>query len=348
MTTQKVVAITGGTGFVGRALIERLLATHAVRALIRTPDERTGAWQRRGCELVVGSLEQPGALADLVRGADVVLHCAATMGKSDAALSHRVNVVGTEDLARAALDADVRRFIYVSSISVYAATRKPDGVITEVVPPDRVDRLNHYGRTKHEGELRVRALSSALGLSYTILRPTNIYGAGSGPWFHQFERMLQRFPLALGDIPIDVVHLDDVVDAMVLAAYCDAAANETFHIGHEMLKLNEFICRVGRVIGRSARTLPPRLDRRVRWAVDTLYRTVTRRHMSMSLVHPVWYPHGKAQAAFQYAPQVGIDDGFARIALWYGRRSLPPKNLPEGGSDLAAVPLARWDRTKYP
>jgi len=51
---------------------------------------------------------------------------------------------------------------------------------------------------------------------------------------------------------------------------------------------------------------------------------------------------------FQYAPQVGIDDGFARIALWYCRRSLPPKSLPEGGSDLAAAPLAHWARTKYP
>jgi nucleoside-diphosphate-sugar epimerase len=311
MTMPETTAVTGATGFLGRALLERLLPAGPVRALVRRRDARVEAWERRGCEIVVGDLHDERALAQLTRGAAVVHHCAATMAKGDADLSHRVNI------ARAAREAGVRRFVYVSSISVFAATHARNRFITEGVEPERVDRLNSYGRTKYAGELAVRRLGSEAGLPYTILRPTNIYGPGSGPWFRQFERLLRWLPVALGDLPIDVVYMDDVVEAMLLAAGSPAAADGTFHIGHEMVRLNQFILEVARVTGQRARPLPRPLDALLRRAIDRLYRSITRTHMSMSLVRPVLYPHTLASAAFGYSPRVLLGDGFARVGAWY-------------------------------
>ncbi|MDH3497668.1 MAG: NAD(P)-dependent oxidoreductase [Gemmatimonadota bacterium] len=328
MTPPRLVAITGASGFLGRALLERLVPRQRVRALFRRHDDVSAAWARRGCEIVVGNLDDADALAYLVRGADVVQHCAATMGKSNARLSHRVNVVGTERLVRAAVDAGVPRFVYVSSISVFAATRRSDGTITEAVEPERVDRLNPYGRTKYQGEVRTRTLTAGTGTRYTILRPTNIYGPGSGPWFHAFERLLRRVPVAIGDLPIDVVYVEDVVDAMILAAGSPAAADGVFHLSHEMVNMNRFILKVAEVTGQRAWRLPRAVDRVLRGTIDRGYRTVTRTHMSMSLVHPAFYPHGHAHATFDYAPRVRLAEGFARLAAWYRPAAPAPTPRP--------------------
>ena len=325
MTRVAAAAVTGASGFLGRALLERLPAGEGVRALFRRDDERSRSWVARGGAVVLGSLADAPALDALVRNVDTVYHCAATMAKGDARLGRQVNVEGTERLARAAAEAGVGRFVYVSSISVFAATVRPDGTITEAIEPENAEKLNPYSRTKLEGELRVRAVGSDAGLPYTIIRPTNIYGPGSGPWFHQFERLLRRVPLAIGDFQIDIVYVDDVVEALIAAAQSPAAANRVFHVGHEMVRLNRFIREVARVIGRPARPLPPALDRAARLAIDRLYRVFTGTRMSMSLLGPVAYPHEDARRAFGYVPAIPMSEGFRRLAAWY--RSLHSTDL---------------------
>ena len=325
MTGIAAAAVTGASGFLGRALMERLPAGEGVRALFRRDDERSRSWVARGGAVVLGSLADAPALDALVRNVDTVYHCAATMAKGDARVSSQVNVEGTERIARAAAEAGVGRFVYVSSISVFSATRRPDGRITEAIEPERVDRLNPYSRTKLEGEHRVRAIADDAGLPYTIIRPTNIYGPASGPWFHQFERLLRRVPLAIGDFEIDIVYVDDVAEALIGAAQSPAAANRVFHVGHEMVKLNRFMGEVARVMGRAARPLPPGLDRAACLAIDRLYRAFTGTCMSLSLLGPVAYPHEDARRAFGYVPAIPMSEGFRRLAAWY--RSLHSTGL---------------------
>ncbi len=317
MTTTGTAAITGASGFIGRVLVERLRAERPVRVLVRRRDELADRWERGGVEIVVGDLEDDAALARLVRGSDAVFHCAAFMGKSDPRRSHDVNVTGTASVARAALVADVRRFVYVSSISVFGATRAPDGVITERARPRRVHRLNAYARTKFLGERVVRRLGATDGLAYTIVRPTNVYGPGSGPWFRQLAAMLARVPIAFGDLPVDVVYVDDVADAMVLAAGSPGAVGEVFHVGHEMVPMNRFMVEVAAVMGRRARLLPRGVDRVVRTLVDRGYRVATGTCMSLSLRAPVRYPHDRASAVLGYAPGIDLAEGFARLRAWY-------------------------------
>lgn len=313
----KVAAVTGANGFLGEALVNRLLTDHNVRVLVRQPSERSNAWKQRGCEVVIGDLDDEKALATLVKGVDVVYHCAVTFAKTDPALSHRVNVIGTEKVARAALAGGALRFIYVSSASVYAATLRGDKTMTEEVEPENINRLNNYSRTKYEGELAVMRLGRELGLRYTIIRPTNIYGLRSGPWFRQWERLLRKVPVAIGNIPIDLVYVDDVVEAMIGAAGSPAAEGGAFNIGHEMVKMNNFIAEIGRVTGHPAKILPSVIDRGLCIAVDRSFRLFTGSTMSPSLMRPVYYPHTKASQLFGYTPRFTLSEGFADLAKTY-------------------------------
>jgi len=313
-----VVAVTGATGCIGRALLAQLRSTATVRALVRSAAARARL-EADGIEGVTGDLNDAGAMKHLVRGADVVYHCAATMGKADRRLSEQVNVEGTQIIATAALAAGVRRFVYVSSISVYAATRTRHGTITEEKQPEHIERLNFYSRTKLEAEHVVRRLGRD-GLDYSILRPTNVYGPWSRPWFLQWEAMLRRTRFVIGDLPIDVVYVDDVAAAMVQVAAEHGGRNETFNIGHQAIALKEFIGRVGLVVGRPVRPVQRRLDAALRHAIDGGYRLFTGRSMSLSLTRAVWYPHDKAKHAFGYRPAIDLDRGFAALASWHAAR----------------------------
>ncbi len=163
---RRLAAVTGASGFLGDELVARLITRRPVRALYREPSARSAELHGHGCDVVPGDLDNERALAALVAGADEVYHCAATMARTDAALSHRVNVEGTERAARAAAAAGVRRFVYVSSASVYAASRREDNTYPETFEPEHVERLNNYSRTKYEGEQVVRRLAERDGLRF--------------------------------------------------------------------------------------------------------------------------------------------------------------------------------------
>lgn len=316
-----LVAVTGAGGFLGEVLVRELLARHRVRVLLRPPSAERPAWQAMGGEVVIGDLDDDSAVETLVSGADVVYHCAATLIKNDPSLSHRVNVVGTERLARAANRAGVRRFVYVSSTSVYGRTPRQANTVTEAIEPTHVDQLNNYSRTKYAGELVVRRLGREEGLGYTIVRPTNIYGLRSGPWFRQWERLLAKVPLAIGTVPIDLIYVNDVAEGLMQAAASTRSVDETFHLGHEMVPMRDLIQEVGAVTGRRARVLPRPIDRGLCIGIDRLFQWVTRTALSPSLVSPALYPHAKAKATFGYAPRFPLAEGFADLGRQYRNRA---------------------------
>jgi len=310
-------ALTGASGFIGSALLNRLGSGVERSALFRSPTASSEQWAQGGCRIVHGDLDDEDALAELVRGADTVFHCAARMAKSDLALSQRVNVDGTERLVRAAIAANVRRFVYVSSISVYSSSRRPDGTFTEEIDPDNRHRLNTYSYTKLLGEECLRPAVAGSGLTYTIIRPTNVYGPGSRSWFWQFEKLLHRVPVAFGNLPMNVVFIEDLVTGMIQAAEAQAAANEIFHIGHHTITMADFIARIGEVTDQRSHRLPRSLDYLVRWSIDNGFFAMTGKVPSMSLVRPARYPHDKAQRVFGYAPRYSLDEGFAETERWY-------------------------------
>lgn len=341
MSPQPHVAVTGASGFIGRTLVSRLGGRGPVSALYRRAGQIPAPTAGEVVRPVLGALHDPAELAELCLGTDYVVHCAATMSKSDRELSERVNVRGTELVARAAAEAGARRFVYVSSISVLGATRSPGGLLTEADEPTGLGRLNAYARTKYAGELAVRRVAAETGLEYTIVRPTNVYGAGSVPWFQMYERLVGRVPVAFGRVEVDVVHVSDVVDALIACTASPDAVNEAFHIGHEMVELARFIEGVAGVVGRETWRLPRALDGLLRFIVDRGYALVTGGRLSLSLTAPVSYPHGKATRAFGYAPIVDLEEGMSGLRSWYRARCLAEARVDPGH---AADPASRSTR----
>lgn len=147
-----ILAITGGTGFVGGKLLDLALAAgEEVRALTRRPQPA-----RAGMTWVEGALDTPAALDRLIAGADAVIHVAGVVNAPSREGFVAGNVAGTQGMVDAATRAGVARFVHVSSL----AAREP--------------RLSVYGWSKREAE----AVVAASDLAWTMVRPPAIYGPG--------------------------------------------------------------------------------------------------------------------------------------------------------------------------
>lgn len=298
-----VLAITGGTGFVGtRTITLALERGHQVRALTRRdqPEAPGVTWVR-------GTLEQPDRLLQLVSGADAILHIAGVVNAPDDAGFQRGNVDGTRNILAAAETAAVRRFVHVSSL----AAREPD--------------LSRYGHSKHGAEQLVLAAP----LHWTIVRPPAVYGPGDLEMRDVFR--MARLGLALMPPPgrMSAIHVDDL--ARLLLALVEQDTGRVIYDPDDGVEGGwthaDFARAVGRAVGRSVLPMPlpagllrlaARADGRLRGAKAKL--TPDRaRYMS----HPDWTadPNHRPPSTLWRA-QVPTPQGLAQTAAWYRANGL--------------------------
>ena len=157
--------MTGATGFVGGATMRQAVAAGwHVRALTRRPQPA-----REGVTWIAGALDDTGSLAEMAAGADVVMHIAGGVNVPTRAAFEAGNATATADVVAAARQAEVTRFVYVSSL----AAREPG--------------LSNYGWSKERAEIIVRES----GLDWTIVRPPAVFGPGDTEMLDLF-RMARR------------------------------------------------------------------------------------------------------------------------------------------------------------
>ncbi len=191
-----VVALTGATGFIGRALVPRLLAADwRVKALLRRPDS---ALEAEGVQAVRGALGADDSLRDLVADADVVIHCAGAIKARSRAAFQEINAAGTAGLAATAAAAPQRpRFLLLSSL----AAREPG--------------LSDYAASKRQAEAEVAR--HAGNLDWVALRPPAVYGPGDQATltlFKQFSRG-QAFLPRPADKRVSLLFIDDLIEAIL-------------------------------------------------------------------------------------------------------------------------------------
>ena len=295
------LAITGGTGFVGRRLIALAVeAGHEVRALTRRVQASD-----QGVGWTVGALDDGDALAGLVDGAEAVIHVAGVVNAPDRAGFAAGNIDGTKAMLAAATAADVARFVHVSSL----AAREPE--------------LSNYGWSKAEAERLVEASS----LAWTIVRPPAVYGPGD----LEMRDVFRAARLGLAFLPppgkISAIHVDDL--ARLLLAVAEGGKPRTVYEaddGHHWTHA-QFGNAIGRAVGQRVLPmhLPAPLLRLGAW-IDGLIRgngaKLTPDRVGY-LTHPDWTatPALRPPAAL-WAPQVALADGLADTARWYRAHGL--------------------------
>lgn len=257
-----VSLVTGATGFVGAALVRRLLAEGAaVRVLARARANRR-LLEGLPVEIAVGDLTDPATLDRAVEGCEAVFHLAADyrLWARDPEEIYRTNLEGTRALMVAAGSAGVRRIVYTSSVATLG-TRRDGGDADETTPVELADMVGHYKRSKYLAEDVVKELA-AQGLPVVIVNPS----APIGP------RDIRPTPTgriivdaARGRIPVfvetglNVVHVDDVAAGHLLA-YQHGRIGERYILGSENLSLATILETVAGLVGLPA----PRI--RIPWA----------------------------------------------------------------------------------
>ncbi len=196
------VLVTGAAGNMGTRLVKGLVDRgFDVRALVLPGDPLQGRLHDVSCEVVQGDITRPETLSGVFSGVNLVYHLAAVILSSDTSAYERINVRGTRNVLRGAMDSGVEHFIYVSSASVVYPKTTP------------------YSRSK----IRCEQMVCANGrMKYTIVRPTLVYDSDGGQEFMLFLKYLKKFPvvpfIGAGRALKNPVHADDIMQGLLSLA----------------------------------------------------------------------------------------------------------------------------------
>ncbi|MBN2449562.1 MAG: NAD-dependent epimerase/dehydratase family protein [Lentisphaeria bacterium] len=317
--------VTGGTGFIGGWLVERLIeAGWEVTCLVRA-GSRTARLEALGVRLVTGCLEAPPPCAVSGEAVDAFFHVAGVTRARSAAEYARANARTTEILFRGLGESPTppRRTVLVSSLAAVGPT--PAGV----APPDESvapKPLPGYGASKREAETAALAWAEVLPL--TIVRPPAVYGPHDRNFLPLFRVAARTglFPvLGWGRKCLAMVHVDDLVTGLLLAAGTPAAAGRTYFISGGNYGVDAVAEALGRALGRRLRVLriPSPLARlageagEILWSLTGRTRIVCRRKVT-DMLQPNWTcVFDRAGAELGYRPRIDLATGFRQTALWY-------------------------------
>lgn len=234
-TTPPFDVVTGASGFIGGALMRRLLGEgRTVRAVSRRPPPARDAPEQAGrLEWVQADLRDPGALGDALVGAAAVFHVAGLVDMAAGFEEARAaNVETTRTVCAAAARAGVGRLVFVSTCDVFGAPA-PGEVIDETTPYRRWGLP--YPDTKIEASRVVRD-AGARGLPVSLIYPGMVYGPGDRSFLPTLSAHVRTGVMALWgprDFQLQLVFIEDLVDALLLAAEAEAAVGEGFLVLEE-------------------------------------------------------------------------------------------------------------------
>lgn len=331
------VLVTGAAGFLGGHLVRELFRRgYLVRALLKFPTDLD--WKCNAVDRAIGDLLDPEAMRDAVWGVDIVIHCAAVLPQlSNEDEVWSVNVEGTRNVLSASLDAGVKRFVYVSTDSVYGDCHHPPPGASEEAPINTSFFYEgNYPRTKFEGEKLVVAAHKGRTLDTCIIRFCLMYGPGQSAGNGIFRAWLnRRIHLLLGGglARMSLLYVDDAVQALLLAATHPRAAGQCYNISdgaaYTKRQVVDLLYALG---GRRPHliSLPAKPIQRALSIANPVLKRVKpgvgirfdpRRVVFSTNDHLI--DCGKAKREMNYRPQVLLQEGLLRTQPWLLNPNLP-------------------------
>ncbi|MCU0119163.1 SDR family oxidoreductase [Pseudomonas sp. B2M1-30] len=299
------VLVTGASGFVGEAVVMRLLLDRKFTpvAAVRGASNLAGL-----CQVVtfaLGDRAELPALDDI----DVVVHCAARVHvMNETALDalaefRKINVEGTAALARKAAAAGVRRFIYISSIKVNGErTTKGAPFRSDAVPAPQ----DAYGQSKLEAEQVLGLISRETGMELVIIRPPLVYGPGVKANFLSMVNWLNKgVPLPLGGVQNrrSFISLSNLADVIIKCIDHPAAANNVFLVSDGVdLSTTQLLTCISKALGRSVLLIPIPV-----WILKSLLALVGKKVIAQRLFDSLEIDLAKTQATLGWSPPVSVD-----------------------------------------
>jgi dihydroflavonol-4-reductase len=313
------VFVTGGTGFIGGHVARRLRERgDDVRALVRSP-EKGAALTELGCELVPGTLSNKDAIRAGMEGCDAAIHGAAVyevgIPESEHQAMYEANVIGTDNVLHAALEAKLGRVVYISTVGAFGNTKGQ--VVDETYEHSGTGYTSYYEETKVEAHRLAKRLIAEEGLPCVIVQPGGVYGpddhSALGRQMNQF--LAGRMPLiAFPELGFNMVHVDDVA-AGVLLALDRGKAGEAYVLGGQITTMRELIQTLAQVTGKKPpkRALPTGLMKAMTPLGPLVGKAMNQGPNLRELINSAdnvtfWAKHDKAMAELDYSPR-GLEQG---------------------------------------
>ena len=323
------VLVTGGSGFIGSHLVERLVADGVqIRCLVRDRDRigwltELARHHPAPIELVTGDCTRPGTLASAVAKVDRVYHIAGASWAGDSASFFRHNALATRNLLAActAHAPGIEKFVYISSLAASGPARS--GPLQETDP---LRPLGPYGASKAAAEYHVRRASDRLAT--VILRPAAVYGPRDRGFLQYFRLVKRGFLVEFGAVRrrVSMCHVADVVRAIVAAGNSQGGSGTVYFIADpDPYNWGEVESIVSQALGVSAwRLRVPQWILHSAGDIAQRYSRVTGRPVSISaaraaeLAEPNWVCNvTKVQHELGFSPSTNLEQGLREAVLWY-------------------------------
>ena len=250
--------ITGGSGLLGGHLVERMVQQgHKVRALVRKTSDIEHL-KTTGAEIVYGDVVDYDSLVAAAKGMDMVIHAAARVlpGWGEWRDFESCIVEGTENILNASIAAGVKKFVYVSSVTVMGNAVLGDKPADETAPYIDVEltREAYYDHAKAKAEQIVLDYHKRGKICATVVRPAMLYGPRCRLLTDRIYRYVKMFPVLPGNAMAKtaLVHVHDVADCIILAATSEKSWGQIYNIApEEIVTFRDFINSMAKAAGKS-------------------------------------------------------------------------------------------------